>query len=63
MTRKERIVKAMKRDAEIHARGHFTADERDTIILLTPARWTRWTIERNDDDSVASLMAELVEAK
>lgn len=62
MTRKEMIVKAMKRDAEIHARGHFTADERDTNTILTPARWTAMQVERYEDDPVASRMTELVEA-
>lgn len=62
MTRKERLVKAMKRDAEIHARGHFTADERDTNTILTPARWTTIQVERDEDDSLASQMKEFVEA-
>lgn len=62
MTRKERIVKAMKRDAEIHARGHFTANERKEITILTPARWTAMQVERYEDDPVASRMTELVEA-
>jgi hypothetical protein len=62
MTRKQMIVKAMKRDAEIHARGYFNADERDTntIIILTDARWTK--AESEEDDSVASRMKEFVEA-
>lgn len=61
MTRKQMIVKAMKRDAEIHARGYFNADERDTNTILTPARWTDTQAE-SEDDPVASRMTELVEA-
>lgn len=59
MTRKERIVKAMKRDAEIHARGHFTANERkeitvkagEMIVLPTPS--PSWFMQ---------IVAELAEA-
>lgn len=58
MTRRQMIVKAMKRDAEIHARGYFKPDERDTIF--TTARWTQ--VEKEEDDSVASRMKEFVEA-
>jgi hypothetical protein len=61
MTRRQMIVKAMKRDAEIHARGYFNADERDTNTILTPAHWPM-EVERYEDDPVASRMTELVEA-
>ena len=65
MTRKERIVKAMKRDAEIHTRGHFTANERNTntILMITPAREFLIQIEEFEDDYVANCMKDLVEAK
>ncbi|NDD53946.1 hypothetical protein EBZ39_08720 [bacterium] len=60
MTRKERIAKAMKRDAEIHARGHFTATERkeitttaDYMILPTDRPETTWFMQ---------IIAELAEA-
>lgn len=61
MTRKERIVKAMKRDAEIHARGHFTANERkeitttadSMIVLPTDRPETTWFMQ---------IVAELAEA-
>ena len=59
MTRKEMIVKAMKRDAEIHARGHFTADERDTIanstIFFTPDN-------KPESHWVMQVVAEFIEA-
>ena len=65
MTRKERIVKAMNRDAEIHARGYFTSEERDTnATIFTPARWARVKIEIDrDEDQVVARRMELVEAK
>jgi hypothetical protein len=60
MTRKERIVKAMKRDAEIHARGHFNANERkevattvDYMIVPTDRPETTWFMQ---------IVAELAEA-
>ena len=62
MTRRQMIVKAMKRDAEIHARGYFNPDERDTNTILTPARWTAMQAESEEDDPVASRMKEFVEA-
>lgn len=65
MTRKERIVKAMNRDAEIHARGYFVAEERDTnATIFSTARWARVTIEIDrEEDQVVERMMELVEAK
>ena len=65
MTRKERIVKAMNRDAEIHARGYFTSEERDTnanATIFSTARWMTIEIDREEDQVVARMM-ELVEAK
>ena len=60
MTRKERIVKAMNRDAEIHARGYFTSEERDTNANATIFSTARWmTIE---ESVVVERMRELVEA-
>lgn len=57
MTRSERIVKAMKRDAEIHARGHWTAEERKDIQTVrfanTPAEKPSWYME---------VVAEFIEA-
>jgi hypothetical protein len=61
MTYKERIVKAMKRDAVIHERGHFTAKERkmvgttaDHMIMIPTDRpETPWWIQ---------IVAEIAEA-
>jgi hypothetical protein len=59
MTRKERIVKAMKRDAEIHARGHYNATERNEIavkvgeMIVLPTPNPSWFMQ---------IVAEIIEA-
>lgn len=60
MTRKERIAKAMKRDAEIHARGHFTATERKQIA--TTADYMILPTDRPETTWIMRFIAEVAEA-
>jgi hypothetical protein len=53
----KQVLKAMKRDAEIHERGHLTAKEREDIQTVrffnTHAEKPSWVME---------VVAELIEA-